>query len=234
MAGCSTAQIEALRSAAPVVAPSLLACDFANIEREVRRAEEAGAKVLHLDIMDGHFVPNLSFGLPVVEAIRRVSRVPLDVHLMIERPGRYVRRFREAGADFLTIHIEEEPEPAALLEEIRGLGAAAGLSLNPPTAVASVEPYLERCDQVLVMSVMPGFGGQTFDPAALEKLRRLRAVGPSRLWLSVDGGVAERTIARCVQAGAQMLVVGTAFFGFDDYRQRLAELNGLANSSGEA
>ncbi|MBN2216325.1 MAG: ribulose-phosphate 3-epimerase, partial [Pirellulales bacterium] len=112
MASSFTAQINALRSAAPVVAPSLLACDFAHLEREIRRTEDAGAKVLHLDIMDGHFVPNLSFGLPVVEAIRRVSRVPLDVHLMIAQPGRYLRRFRDAGADFLTIHIEEEPEPA--------------------------------------------------------------------------------------------------------------------------
>jgi ribulose-phosphate 3-epimerase len=225
-----SAMIDALRSAAPVVSPSLLACDFANVEQEVRRAEEAGAEVLHLDIMDGHFVPNLSFGVPVVAAIRRVSSVPLDVHLMITQPGRYVERFRDAGADFLTIHIEAEPQPTALLATIRRLGAAAGLSLNPPTPVAAVEPYLDACDQVLVMSVMPGFGGQEFDPVALDKLARLRAVGPSRLLLSVDGGVNEQTVGQCARAGAQMLVMGTAFFGARDYRRRMTELASLANS----
>jgi ribulose-phosphate 3-epimerase len=233
MASCLPSQIDLLRSAAPVVAPSLLACDFANVEREVRRAEEAGAKVFHLDIMDGHFVPNVSFGLPVVEAIRRVATVPLDVHLMIAGPGRYLERFRRAGADFLTIHIEAEPRPAPLLETIRRLGAAVGLSLNPPTPVAAVEPYLELCDQILVMGVMPGFGGQDFDPVALDKLKRLKAVAPAKLLLSVDGGVNERTIGPCARAGAQMLVAGTAFFGFEDYRRRLAELTNLADSSQE-
>ena len=231
MAKNSIAHLNALRQAAPVVAPSLLACDFANIEREVRRVEEAGAKVLHLDIMDGSFVPNLSFGLPVVEAISRVSTVPLDVHLMIAQPGRYLKRFREAGADILTIHIEEEPQPEKLLEEIRSLGAAAGLSLNPPTPVSMIEPYLELCDQILVMSVMPGFGGQTFDPVAIEKLEQLRAIAPENLLLSVDGGIGDETIGPCFRAGANMFVAGTAFFGFDDYHQRLAELTNLANPS---
>ncbi|MBN1588437.1 MAG: ribulose-phosphate 3-epimerase [Pirellulales bacterium] len=234
MAGCSSAQIDTLRLAAPVIAPSMLACDFANVEREARRAEQAGAQVLHLDIMDGHFVPNLSFGLPVVKAIRRVSTVPLDVHLMISQPGRYLERFREAGADFLTIHIEEEPDPTALLDKIRSLGAAAGLSLNPPTPVEAVEPYLDSCDQILVMSVMPGFGGQEFDPVALDKLERLKAVASSRLLLSVDGGVNEKTIERCARAGAGMFVVGTAFFGFENYQQRLAELTDLADTFTDA
>jgi ribulose-phosphate 3-epimerase len=234
MPGCFSAQIDTLRLAAPVVAPSLLACDFANVEREIHRAEDAGAKVFHLDIMDGHFVPNLSFGLPVVEAIRRVSTVPLDVHLMISRPGRYLRRFREAGADFLTIHIEEEPDPTALIEEIHSLGAAAGLSLNPPTPVAAVEPFLDQCDLVLVMSVMPGFGGQKFDPVAFEKLERLKSMASPRLLLSVDGGVNEETIARCARAGAHVLVTGTAFFGFEDYQRRLAELSDLADITKDA
>ncbi|HBO43410.1 MAG TPA: ribulose-phosphate 3-epimerase, partial [Planctomycetaceae bacterium] len=182
-------------------------------------------------IMDGHFVPNLSFGLPVVEAIRRVSSVPLDVHLMIAQPGRYLRRFRDAGADFLTIHIEVEPDPRAMLDGIRSLGAGAGLSLNPPTPAAAVEPFLDSCDLVLVMSVMPGFGGQQFDPVALEKLSRFRAAGSSRLLLAVDGGVNEQTIGRCTRAGANILVAGTAFFGADDYGRRLAELTTLANTS---
>jgi len=211
----------------------MLACDFAHVEREIRQAEGAGARILHLDIMDGHFVPNLSFGVPVVEAIRRVTDLPLDVHLMLSEPGRYVKPFREAGADLITIHIEVVPEPVALLEEIRALGAAAGLTLNPPTPVERVEPFLDACDLVLVMSVMPGFGGQEFDRAALGKLRRLRELG-SRALLSVDGGVNERTIASCAAAGADLLVAGTAFFGHKDYTQRLEELTSLARSARDA
>ena len=210
--------------AAPLIGPSLLACDFARLGEEIRLVEEAGAKVLHLDIMDGNFVPNLSFGLPVVEAIRRSTRLPLDVHLMIRDPGRYVRRFRDAGADMLTFHIEEVPDPVSLLEEIRSLGAAAGLSLNPPTDVSLIEPYLDHCDLVLVMSVMPGFGGQEFDEAALGKLERLDELAGSRLILSVDGGVNRDTIGRCTAAGAKMCVAGTALFGADDYKGRMKEL----------
>src|SRR5690606_10782292 len=135
----------------------------------------------------------------------RVSSVPLDVHLMIEQPGRYLKRFRDAGADFLTIHVEVEPDPRATLDEIRSLGAGAGLSLNPPTPATAVEPFLDCCDLVLVMSVMPGFGGQQFDPVALEKLSRFRKSGPSRLLLAVDGGVNEKTIGRCARAGANIL-----------------------------
>ena len=205
-----------------------MACDFARLGDEIRRLEDAGAKVLHLDIMDGNFVPNLSFGLPVVEAVRRSTRLPLDVHLMIRNPHRYLRRFRDAGADILTFHIEEVPEPVPLLEEIRGMGAAAGLSLNPPTDVSSIEPYLDYCDLVLVMSVMPGFGGQSFDEAALKKLERLDELAGSRLILSVDGGVNRDTIGRCAAAGATMFVAGTALFEADDYRRRLEELTSLA------
>ncbi len=177
----SSSQILAeLHAASPMVAPSLLACDFAELGEEIRRVEQAGAKLLHLDIMDGHFVPNLSFGLPVVEAIRRSTSLPLDVHLMISEPGRYLKRFREAGADLLTIHIEVVADPRPLLDEIRSLGAAAGISLNPPTSVDALNGCLDLCDLVLVMSVMPGFGGQEFEPEALEKLRRLRATAGSR------------------------------------------------------
>ncbi len=220
--------LDGLRLAAPLVGPSLLACDFAHLGDEIRRIEDAGAGMLHLDIMDGHFVPNLSFGLPVVEAVRRSTHLPLDVHLMIESPQRYVRRFRDAGADILTVHIEVLPEPGALLEEIRGMGAAAGLSLNPPTDVSTVEPYLHLCDLVLVMSVMPGFGGQAFDEVALDKLRRLDSLAGPRLLLSIDGGVNRDTIGRCTAAGAKILVAGTALFGAEDYSQRLQELTSLA------
>lgn len=223
-----------LHSAAPLVAPSLLACDFAKLGEEIRRVEQAGAKLLHLDIMDGHFVPNLSIGIPVVEAVRRSTDLPLDVHLMISEPARYARRFREAGADLLTIHIETTPDPRPLLREIREMGAVAGLSLNPPTPVESLEKYLDYCDLVLVMSVMPGFGGQKFDPVALEKLRRLRELGEPDLLLSVDGGVNADTAGSCAASGAQLLVIGSALFSQDNYGRFLDEVTGLAQSAKES
>ena len=222
--------VESLHAAAPLVAPSLLACDFAEMREEIRRVEQAGARVLHLDIMDGHFVPNLSFGLPVVEAIRRSTALPLDVHLMISEPARYVRRFREAGADLLTVHIETLPDPRPLLSEIRAMGAGVGISLNPPTPVETLDGCLDLCDLVLVMSVMPGFGGQAFEPVALEKLRRLRAAAGSRLLLSVDGGVSPKTVGDCAEAGADLFVTGSALFSQDDYGRVIREMTGLAQS----
>ena len=231
----STSRIlDDLHAAAPLVAPSLLACDFAELRRgDSPRRSRPGRKLLHLDIMDGHFVPNLSFGLPVVEAVRRSTELPLDVHLMISEPGRYVRRFREAGADLLTVHIEAVADPRPLLEEIRALGAGAGISLNPPTPVETLDGCLDLCDLVLVMSVMPGFGGQAFEPVALEKLRRLRAsVGPDVL-LSVDGGVNADTVGPCAEAGADLFVTGSALFSQDDYGRFIDEMTGLARSAKE-
>ncbi len=219
-----------LHALAPLVEPSLLACDFANLEREIRRVEEAGARSLHLDIMDGVFVPNISFGLPVVEAIRRVTDLPLDVHLMITKPELYVKRFRKAGADLITFHIEVVDDPRPLLEEIRGLGAGAGITLNPPTSVEEVEDCLPYCDLALVMSVMAGFGGQVFEPVALDKLRRLRTVGGDDLLLSVDGGINAETIGPCVEAGADLLVAGSTIFSQEDYRQTIEELTDRAMS----
>lgn len=223
--------LDDLHAAAPLVNPSLLSCDFAELREEIRRVEEAGARLLHLDIMDGHFVPNLSFGLPVVEAIRRSTNLPLDVHLMISEPGRYLRRFREAGADLLTVHIEVLPDPRPLLEEIRSLGAGVGISLNPPTPVETLDGCLDLCDLVLVMSVMPGFGGQSFDPVALEKLRRLRSSAGSKLLLSVDGGVNLDTIADCSEAGADLFVTGSALFSQNNYGQFIEQMTGLAKSA---
>lgn len=213
---------------APVIAPSLLAADFARLAEEIHQVEQAGAKVLHLDIMDGHFVPNLSFGLPVVESIRRITSLLLDVHLMISNPTAYAKRFRDAGADLITFHIEAVPDPADLLDQIHQLGAGAGLSLNPPTPVSAVEPFLDRCDLVLVMSVMPGFGGQRFQPEILEKLRLLRQKGPAELILSVDGGMDPQTIRYPAAAGADLFVVGTGLFTAPDYRSRLAALRTAA------
>lgn len=231
--GCrmSPAQVLAdLHAAVPLVGPSLLACDFANLQDEIRRVEAAGAQILHLDVMDGHFVPNISIGVPIVEAVRRVTDLPLDVHLMISEPGRYLKVFRRAGADLITIHIEAVAEPRKMLEEIRSLGAAAGITLNPPTPLEKLEDCLPYCDLVLVMSVMAGFGGQQFDTVALEKLRRLRAAGGRDLLLSVDGGINHHTIAPCAEAGADLFIAGTTVFSSDNYLRTIEELTSLARS----
>lgn len=217
-----------LLDSTPMVAPSLLSCDFARIEQEIRRLEDGGAEILHLDVMDGNFVPNISFGIPVVEAIRRVTALPLDVHLMIANPARFVKRFREAGADLLTIHIEAAPQPEALLEEIHTLGAAAGICLNPPTPLSMVEPYLDQCQLVLVMSVMPGFGGQTFQPEVLSKVRRLRELAGDRLLISIDGGVNLETVGQCAAAGARLFVAGSALFSQDDYGRFISKMRRMA------
>ncbi len=220
-----------LRGATPLIAPSLLAADFANLEREVRRLEDAGARLLHLDVMDGHFVPNLSFGLPVVEAVRRVTDLALDVHLMISEPQPFLRPFRDAGADLLTFHVEVVEDAPGLLDEIRHLGAGAGITLNPDTPVSALDKCLGRCDLALVMSVMPGFGGQHFRAEVLDKVRRLRTTMGREVLLSVDGGVNADTIGSCAEAGAQVFVVGTGLLGFPDYRRRMADLTAAARAA---
>ena len=220
-----------LHAAAPLIGPSLLACDFARLGDEIHRLEDAGAKVLHLDVMDGHFVPNLSFGIPIVEAVRRTTDLPLDVHLMLSEPGRYVRQFRDAGADLMTFHVEAVPDPVELLDEIRSLGAAAGVSLNPPTPVERLENCVDHCDLVLVMSVMPGFAGQSFQPGGLEKLRWLRARAGGRALLAIDGGVARDTIDRCAEAGADLFVMGSALFVEEDYGQFIEEMVARAKAN---
>jgi ribulose-phosphate 3-epimerase len=226
-----TGQFAELRSASPVVLPSLLLCDFGNLEREIRRLEEAHVQAIHLDVMDGHFVPNLSFGLTIVETARRLTDLTLDVHLMISNPGEYLSRYVSAGADLLTIHTEVVDDARPLLEEIRSLGAGAGLALNPPTPVASIESALPSCDFVLVMSVMPGYGGQEFDDVALEKLRAIRGKAGDSVLLEVDGGVNEETITACVGAGANLLVAGSAITGQDDYQASFSRLTRLAHAA---
>ncbi|MDR1484065.1 MAG: ribulose-phosphate 3-epimerase [Planctomycetaceae bacterium] len=208
--------------------PSLLASDFANLEFEIRLLEDAGASILHLDIMDGHFVPNISFGVPVVSAIRRVTELVLDVHLMLSNPADYLQVFKRAGADLLSIHIEAVPDPRPLFDQIRKLGALCGIVLNPPTPVESIVPFVGGCDLVLAMGVMPGFGGQKFDTGVLEKLRFIKSIADSRLLISVDGGVGTETIAACAEAGANLFVAGTALFN-GNIGQNFRQLNELIN-----
>jgi ribulose-phosphate 3-epimerase len=194
------------------IAPSILNADFGHLAEEVRRAEAGGADWIHVDVMDGMFVPNLTLGPMVVEAIRRATTLPLDVHLMIDEPRRYIRRFRDAGADWLTIHLEADVHPHRTLSEIRDLGARAGLALNPGTPVAMVEDLVDQLDLLLVMSVNPGFGGQPFIETALTKLRQAKQLLSTRnpaCELEVDGGLKLPNAKAVAQAGATVIVAGS-------------------------
>ncbi|GIW93492.1 MAG: ribulose-phosphate 3-epimerase [Pirellulaceae bacterium] len=217
-----------LRAARPAILPSLLLCDFAHLADEIHRLEAAGVPALHLDVMDGHFVPNLTYGMPIVAAIRRVTRLPLDVHLMISRPERYVAEFIEAGADVVTVHAEAVERAADVLSLIRRRGAAAGLAFNPGTSLKILEKCADCVDLVLIMSVMAGFGGQAFQPIALDRLRWVRDHLPSHVLLEVDGGINQQTISACAEAGAELFVVGSAIFRSEDYRRVVSELAALA------
>ena len=211
--------------------PSLLLCDFANLEGEVRELEAAGTLALHFDVMDGHFVPNFTYGLPIVESLRTRTDLVLDVHLMIEQPDRYVEPFYEAGADVITIHAEAVEDARPTLEKIRTAGALAGLAINPTTPLDAIDESLSLCDLVLVMSVMPGFGGQAFDESALNKMRDLRSRSEVEALLEVDGGVNLATIGACAEAGAELLVVGSAIFRSNDYSVAVSQLTELARSA---
>ncbi len=204
---------------AVLIAPSLLAADFAALGAEIAAAERGGADLLHVDVMDGHFVPNLSMGPPVVRSIRRVATVPLDVHLMIEDADRYVRDFVDAGAAMISVHVEALPHLHRTLQLIKGLGAKAGVAINPATPVVALEEVAADVDHVLVMSVNPGFGGQTFIPRSVVKIRAIRdlldAAG-NRALVEVDGGVDLTNAARIVAAGAEILVAGHSIFGSGD------------------
>lgn len=215
--------MQQLSESEAIILPSLLLCDFGNLKKEIEDLEAAGVKALHLDVMDGHFVPNLSYGMPIVEGIRRLTDLPIDVHLMISNPQDFIRQFVDAGADCLTIHAEIEHDYVEVLDAIRSLGVGAGLAINPDTPLSTVEDSLSHCDLLLAMSVNAGFGGQKFNPVALEKLKSVKGKYPNLL-LEVDGGVNLTTIADCYQAGASLFVVGSAIFGQDDYTVALHQL----------
>ncbi len=212
------------------IAPSILSADFMHLGDEIRAAEEAGAHMLHIDIMDGHFVPNITIGYSIVAEIKKIAKLPLDVHLMIEDPDKYIPSFSKAGADFLTVHSEASTHLHRAVQLIREQGSKPGVSINPATPVCLLEHIIRDVDLVLLMSVNPGFGGQKFIPVTLEKIRSMKkmlnAAGLSAL-IEVDGGVKIENAKQIAEAGADILVMGSAFFESADYRKVMEKLNEL-------
>ncbi|MAI11767.1 MAG: ribulose-phosphate 3-epimerase [Rhodospirillaceae bacterium TMED167] len=207
------------------IAPSILSADFARLGEEVRAVDEAGADYIHIDVMDGHFVPNLTFGPPVINAIRSVTDKPFDVHLMIDPAQPYLAQYAEAGADIITVHAEADTHLHRSLQVIKGLGKKAGVSLNPSTPETVIDYVLDSVDLILVMSVNPGFGGQAFLPSQLEKISRVREmIGDRDIELEVDGGVNPDNVASVIAAGATAVVAGSAVFKGNDYKTTIAAL----------
>ena len=209
------------------IAPSILSADFARLGEEIHKVEAAGADMIHFDVMDGHFVPNISFGIPVMASVRKITKMPLDAHLMISEPERYVAEFVKAGADSISVHCEVCPDIPAMAKRIHDLGARASIGINPETDADRVLPFAEHLDMILVMSVHPGFGGQEFIPSALDKLRYIRRELKRRglnIDVEIDGGVKLENIADVKAAGANVFVSGSGIFGKPDYAKIINEM----------
>ncbi|MCI5115265.1 MAG: ribulose-phosphate 3-epimerase [Candidatus Electrothrix sp. AW1] len=214
-----------------MIAPSILSADFSKLGDEIQAVEEAGAEVIHIDVMDGHFVPNITIGPLIVEAVRRVTDLPLDIHLMITDPDHYIKDFADAGADWITVHVETCIHLHRTLHFIRSLGKKAGAVLNPATSLSSLDYVLEEVDLVMLMSVNPGFGGQGFIASTLKKCRTLRAMldkANPDAGIEIDGGISPQTIGAMAEAGANIFVAGSAIYGQDDYAAVIQEMKKLA------
>ncbi len=211
------------------IAPSILSADFSRLGEEIRDVEQGGADYIHVDVMDGHFVPNITIGPLIVDAIRPVTNLPLDVHLMIENPDQYIEAFARAGADFITVHVEACRHLHRTVHLIKSLGKKAGVVLNPATPVENIQHVIEDIDMVLLMTVNPGFGGQKFIHSVLPKIRQVKEMAESRslsIEIEVDGGVNEETARLCVEAGATVLVAGSAIYDKEDRKQAIVSLRG--------
>ncbi|MBI4684976.1 MAG: ribulose-phosphate 3-epimerase [Nitrospirae bacterium] len=212
------------------IAPSILSADFLRLGAEIKEAESAGVDMFHIDIMDGQFVPNITIGPSIVKSIRKITSVPLDVHLMIDNPDRYLKDFIEAGADYLAVHVETSVHLHRTVQQIKESGVKAGVSLNPATPVCSLEDIIEDADFVLVMSVNPGFGGQSFIPQSIDKIKALKKMIMTRglqTIIEVDGGVKPENARKVADAGADILVMGSAFFNSEDYRSLTKRLRDM-------